>query len=147
MCLCVFPSWGQFVHFLYLGVNVFLCQLVFLPTRMLQAGIVFDGVCVSVCVSVRTKSRKPLVWNRCSLVGICPMRNAINVKVGDLDLWPWPVTLSYFIFAMHMSSSIRSYECLHIATSFSVWRYIFMNIYLTFEVQGHGVNIKVTTAK
>jgi len=47
---------------------------------MLQAGIVFGSICLSVhlsvCLPVRTKSRKLLIRNWFNLVGICPMVNA-----------------------------------------------------------------------
>jgi len=58
---------------------------VFLPACTLRAGIVLAA---SVCVSVRTKSRKLPVRNRCKLVGICP---AVNVgsdwKLVTSDLY------------------------------------------------------------
>jgi len=67
-------------------------SLILLPARMLQAGIVFGGVCVCVrvcvCVSVRTKFQKLLYGNRCNLVGICPVVNAWSgwkLVTFDLD--------------------------------------------------------------
>jgi len=70
-----------------------------------------------VCLSVRTKSRKLQVGNRCNLVSHAER---------------WHLTLTFdlgryfrlFSFAVHMSSAIGSFECLSIATSLSVWRYI-----------------------
>jgi len=84
-------------------------------------------VCMSACVSVCTKSRKLLVRNRCNLVGLCPMgdfRSGWKLVIFDLDFWPWEL-FSYFLFAMYMSSSSKSFEYLSVATSFSVWRYMF----------------------
>jgi len=51
-----------------------------------------------VCVSLRTKSRKLLIRNKCTLLGICPVVNArSDWKLGtfDLELWPWEL-FSYF---------------------------------------------------
>jgi len=70
----------------------------FLPASMPRAGIVFGSVCVSVCVSVRTKFWKLLIRNWCNFV-----------VVGS---W-WHLTLTFdlescfciFWFAMNTSSS------------------------------------------
>jgi len=96
---------------------------------MLRAGIVFAGICVSVC----TKSRKLLIRNWCKLVGICPIVNSRSIwklVTFDLDLE------SYFrIFPAH---------AIPFATSFLVWRYIFRisRSLFSFKVmvqgQGHG---------
>jgi len=57
------------------------------PYKM--ADIVFGGVCLSVRLSVRTKSRKLLVGNCCNLVEMCFTVNARSVwklvtfEVGD----------------------------------------------------------------
>jgi len=62
---------------------------------MLRASIVFAGVCLWVCLSVRRKSRKLLIGNLCNLVGICPMVNVrCGCKLMTFDLWPWK--LSHF---------------------------------------------------
>jgi len=58
---------------------------------MLRPGIVFGGVCVSVCLSVRTKSRKLLVGNRCNLVGLCLMSHGEVVGMGDVDFHLDPI--------------------------------------------------------
>jgi len=99
-----------------------LCAYLLLPARMLPAGIVCGGVCLWVCVSVRRKSRKLLVGNRCNLVGICPMGDAKSdwkLVTFDLDLWPWEL-FSYFLKIQAIY-----FEWLDLATSFSVWRHIF----------------------
>jgi len=99
---------------------------------MLRASIVFAGVyesvslwfCLwvykSVCLSVCRKSRKLLVGNWCNMVGICSLvnaRSAWKLITFDLDLWPWE-----FVF---FEIQAIPFECLDLATSFSVWRYIF----------------------
>jgi len=64
--------------------NFFLPELECSTPHMLRAGIVLGGV----SVSVRTKSRKLLVGDRCNLVGICPVMNARSVwklEIFDLD--------------------------------------------------------------
>jgi len=80
-----------------------------------------------VCLSVCSKSRKLLVRNWCNLIETCPMVNARsvwNVVTFDPDLWPWEL-FSYFLFGIHISYIIGSFECRNLATSFSVQRYIF----------------------
>jgi len=47
------------------------------------------SLCESVRLSVRTKSQKLLIINRCNLVGMCPMvnaRSASKLVTFDLDL-------------------------------------------------------------
>jgi len=75
----------------------------------LPAGIVFRGVCLSVCLSVRVsavcvrwphKSRKLLIRNWCkpNLVEMCPTVNTRSVwklVTFDFDLWPWEL-FSFF---------------------------------------------------
>jgi len=49
------------------------------------------------------------------------------------------------VIAVHISSFIRSFECLnHVIFGVKIH---FQNIYVTFKFQGHWVNIKVMTAK
>jgi len=68
------------------------------------------------------------VRSRCNLVVICLM---VNARTGwklltfDLDLWPWELFAYLFSLAVLMSSSIKSFRCFNVATTFSVWRYIF----------------------
>jgi len=98
---------------------------------VLRAGI---GVCVSA-----QKSRKLQIRNRCNLVGICLMVNARSgwkLVTFDCDLWPWELFLD-FSFAMHISSTVGSFECLYLATSFLVWRY-------NFRISGSPSSFKVT---
>jgi len=74
---------------------------------------------VSVCLSVRTESRKLLTRNWFNLVGICPMGNARSgskLATFDLDL---------NIESCLCTPRAIYFEWLDIATSFSVWRYIF----------------------
>jgi len=85
---------------------------------MLRAGIVFGGICLSVCLFVCShKVSKSTDRNWCSLVGICPM---VNARSG----W-WLVTFdleSYF--CIFLIQGIY-FEWLYLATLFSVWRHIF----------------------
>jgi len=49
------------------------------------------SVCLCICASVRTKSRKLLVRNWCNLVAICPTVNARSIwklVTFDVNLWP-----------------------------------------------------------
>jgi len=76
---------------------------------------------LSGCASVRTKSRKLLLRNWCNLVRMCPMVNArrgSKLLTFDLDLWHWELFLYFLNSAIYL-------EGLDLATSFSVWRYIF----------------------
>jgi len=60
--------------------------------------------------------------NWCNLVGICPMWNAKSgwkFVTFDLDIWPWEL-FSYFFLIWAIL-----FEWLYLATSFSVWKYIF----------------------
>jgi len=41
------------------------------------------------------------------------------VKLVTFDPWPWSL-FSYVLFTVHISSTVRSFECLNLATSFSV---------------------------
>jgi len=80
-----------------------------------------------VCAFVCTKSGKLLIRSWCNFEGICSMGNARNVSklvTFDLDLGPWEL-YSYFSFAVYVSSTVKSFKCLNLATSFAVWRYIF----------------------
>jgi len=64
---------------------------VFLPARQLCCEQVLFFV-ASVCVSVRTKSRKLLIRNWCNLVGVCPMVNARSgwkLVTFDLELFSY----------------------------------------------------------
>jgi len=101
-------------------------------------------------------SRKLLIRNWCNLEGICRTVNARSdwkLATFDLDLWPWePVSylvtfcldlwfwelFSYFLFTIHISSTFGSFECINLATSFSVWRYIFRisRLSSSFKVMG-----------
>jgi len=57
--------------------------------------------CLSVCVSVCTKSRKLLIRNWCNLLGICPMVNArSDLKSVTFDLESY---FRIFSFAIHIS--------------------------------------------
>jgi len=75
---------------------------------------------LSVCLSVRRKSQKLLIRNRCNLVGICAAVNArSDWKLVTFDLE------SYFVYLPRTCHLLSSFECLNIGTSFSVWRDIF----------------------
>jgi len=82
-----------------------------LPARLLRAGIVFDGVCDSVCLCVRLPAQN--LKNYC-----VNARSDWKLVTFDLDLWPWEL-FSYFLFYIHISSIINSFECLNLATNFS----------------------------
>jgi len=65
---------------------------------ILRAGSFFGGVCVRVCSSVRTKSRKLPFRNRCNLIGIRTMVNARRCRklvTLDVALWPWKIFSSF----------------------------------------------------
>jgi len=64
--------------------------------------------------------------------------------IGAFDI----LTLRH-IFVFLKKIQALSFECLKLAASFSVWRYIFRisRLRSTFEFQGHGVNLMVTVAK
>jgi len=66
---------------------------------------------VCVCLSVCTKSQKlDATWQM------------LEVVTFDRDLWPWE-PFSIISFAVHISSTVRSFKCLNLATV--VLRYIF----------------------
>jgi len=95
----------------------------------------------SVCLSVTTQSRKLQIRNWCNLVGMCPTVNARSgwkLVTFDLDLWPWEL-FSYFIHRLVVSNALTQ------QVHFSV-KVRFQNIKVTFEFQGHVVDIKVKTA-
>jgi len=99
---------------------------------MPQAGIVFDGVCLWVCVFVCGKSRKLLVGNQCNLVGICHIVNArSDWKLETFDLGSYFCTFS--IQAIY-------FEWLDPATSISVWRHVFWisRSHFSFKDMGPG---------
>jgi len=52
-----------------------------------------------------------------------------------------------FSFAIHISSTSRSFECPDLATSFFCVKVHFLEYWGTFDFLGYRVNIKVTTAK
>ena len=60
----------------------------------------------STSLSVRRKSKKLLVVNRCNLVGICLMgnpRSGWNFMTFDLDLWPWELLSHFFQLRLYLS--------------------------------------------
>ena len=72
-------------------------QAYFLPVQLLcKAGIIFSRVCMSVCVSVYltvgTKTKKTLIRNSCNLVGMCVIMNPMSIRIlvaYVLEPWPW----------------------------------------------------------
>jgi len=83
--------------------------------RQLWKQVSFLAACVCVFVYVRL-----LITNWCNLVGIWAMVNAKrwrNLATFDLNLWSWEL-FSYFF-------STQALPWLDLATSLSVWRYIF----------------------
>jgi len=79
---------------------------------ILRAAIVLAAsVCVCVCLSVHTKSRKPLVGFRswCNLVKIWTMVNLRGGwKLVAFDLWPWELYFrSYSSYSFWMAWELR----------------------------------------
>jgi len=96
----VTPPWANDI--LPLPTRYLFCSL--LPACKLRAGIVFAGICVSVC----TMSQKLLIRNWCNLVGICPMVNARGgwkLVSFDLGLWHWEL-FSYFSSSGYTSQTV-----------------------------------------
>jgi len=70
----------------------------------------------SVCLSLRTKSRKPLIRNWCNLLGICPVVNARGVwKLVTFDLESY--------FRTYLSYNFRTDWPVDLATLTLIWRY------------------------
>jgi len=63
--ICVYGASGKHIR---------LCSASYSASRYC-----FGSVCLSVCASAHTKSRKLLIRNCCNLVGICPVVNARSV--------------------------------------------------------------------
>jgi len=94
----------------------------------------WQHLCICVCVSASVflsvclhKISKTIDQKLCNLVGICCSVNAGSgwkLVTFDLDLWPWDIFI-FSSFANHISSTVISFKCLNLATSFSIWRYIF----------------------
>jgi len=101
---------------------------------MLGAGIVFDGVCVCLCVLLH-KILKILFRNWCSLVGERKARSVWTLKI--IDIWPWEL---FTYFAIHAVP----FEWLDLATLFSVWGYIsrLSRTHSSFNFQDHGDEVK-----
>jgi len=98
--------------FLSLRIDISVVKLPVLFTCAHAASRYCIWQCLSVCLS-----RKILIRNRCNLVGICFVVNAINdwkLEIFDRDL------KSYFrIFYLPcICYLLLSFECLNIATSF-----------------------------
>jgi len=116
-------SCSFFRYFLYIiwreivySVDRCVALLVLLPARQLCfEGIVFGGVSLSVCPHKISKTTDVTVR-------ICPMVNARSAwKL--VTFWLWPLTLrAVFVFFIIRAIPV---EWLYLATSFSVWRYIF----------------------
>jgi len=145
-------TYTDVVHTWQVG-NAFMLSwnLTFFPILYLHARceqVLFLETSVCVCVSVRMKSPKLLVRNRCNLVQICPTMNARNVwklVTFDVDLWPREL-FSYFFSLL---CSVRSSGCLNIATSFLAWRCIFRisRSLSSFKVVGLMSRSQLTKAK
>jgi len=110
MCLLLFQFLSCFCIIFYLCARYCICVCV--------------SVCLCVCLSVRTKFRKLLSlnknWN--NLVGICLL---VNISWWILEVHGWNWWHSIFSYFRIFSAQATPFERLYIATSFSVWRYIF----------------------
>jgi len=69
----------------------------------------------------------------------------VNAKSGrklvTFDLRPRGTFLYFFPI------QALSFECLNPATSFLVQEVHLQNIWVSFKIQGHGINVKITAAK
>jgi len=82
-----------------------------LPARQLCCEQVLF-LAASVCLFVRTKSRKLPIRDRCNLVWMCPKVNAKSVSklvTLDLDLWPWEqlCTLSFMVVTYRHNGVVK----------------------------------------
>jgi len=83
---------------------------------LLRAGIVFAGVCLSVCPHKIPKTTDQKLMN---LVGMCPVVNART------DIWPWLLTFDLdSSFRIFPAQSIR-FQWLCLSASIFVWKHIF----------------------